>query len=97
MSSIKRKSIKKKGKAESTERNNGMHSIVRLLSEKQDIIFFYRTHRKAVIPKRATPGSVGYDLFTFNKISIPPRRVGVLVNIGIRVIFPPNSYGRIAG
>lgn len=49
----------------------------------------------ATLPARATPGAVGYDLFsTDNYVVLPGRRV--VVSTGISVSLPPGCYGRIA-
>lgn len=49
----------------------------------------------AIIPTRATPGAVGYDLYsTDNYVVLAGRRV--VVSTGISVTLPPGCYGRIA-
>ena len=51
----------------------------------------------AIIPTRATEGSVGYDLHSADELDthIPPNSRGV-VSTGIAVSLPHNTYGRIA-
>ena len=49
----------------------------------------------AILPARATPGAVGYDLFSIdNYVVLPGRRV--VVSTGIAVSLPGGCYGRIA-
>ena len=49
----------------------------------------------ATLPARATPGAVGYDLFSIdNYVVLPGRRV--VISTGISVSLPPGCYGRIA-
>lgn len=49
----------------------------------------------AIIPKKATPLSAGYDLFSADSgIILPLERK--MINTGIRLKIPPGYYGRIA-
>ena len=49
----------------------------------------------ATLPARATPGAVGYDLFSIdNYVVLPGRRV--VVSTGISISLPSGCYGRIA-
>jgi len=49
----------------------------------------------AILPTRATPGAVGYDLFSIDSyVVLPGRRV--VVATGITIQLPPGTYGRIA-
>jgi dUTP pyrophosphatase len=49
----------------------------------------------AILPTRATPSAVGYDLFSIdNYVVLPGRRV--VIATGITVNLPPGTYGRIA-
>ena len=49
----------------------------------------------AILPTRATPGAVGYDLFSIDSyVVLPGKRV--VVSTGISVQLPPGTYGRIA-
>ena len=51
--------------------------------------------RSAKTPSRATPGSVGYDLYsTEDHIILPGHRA--VVSTGIQIGLPPGTYGRIA-
>lgn len=66
----------------------------------------YRRHRpvlkieyvlfdeRAIIPKRATGGSVGYDIFTFREIVIPPRTT-VRIQTGFGIKLPPGYFPEI--
>ena len=49
----------------------------------------------AILPARATPGAVGYDLFSTDSYIIRPGH-RVVVSTGITVQLPPGTYGRIA-
>jgi dUTP pyrophosphatase len=50
---------------------------------------------RAIIPKRATPGSAGYDLFSSVDIVVPKRgRILVQTDVGVQI--PETCYGRIA-
>lgn len=49
----------------------------------------------AKVPTRATPGSVGYDLYsTEDHIILPGHRA--VISTGIQIGLPPGTYGRIA-
>ena len=49
----------------------------------------------AILPRRATSGSAGYDLFCIDTVSILPGEL-VCVSTGISVKVPDGTYGRIA-
>ena len=49
----------------------------------------------AILPTRASPGSVGYDLYSTIDMYIPPMERGI-VNTGIAATIPLGVYGRIA-
>jgi dUTP pyrophosphatase len=52
-------------------------------------------HKDAVVPKRATPGSVGYDLVSIeDKVLYPDT--WELFRTGLRIRVPLGTYGRIA-
>lgn len=59
-------------------------------------IFFYRDVEEGKIPKRASASSAGFDLASAYKYSVRGH-TSVSVDTGIKVIFPPGCYGRIAG
>jgi dUTP pyrophosphatase len=50
---------------------------------------------KECYPRRETAEAAGIDLFAVGEVEIPPHG-RVLVNTGVEVILPPNTYGRIA-
>ena len=53
-------------------------------------IYFQKLSERAISPHQATPGSVGYDLFTPIDFVIPPREQNtVLTDL---VITPPEGY-----
>ena len=49
----------------------------------------------AKLPKRATDGSAGYDLYSAENIIIPAKS-RKLVNLDISITVPVGTYGRIA-
>lgn len=60
------------------------------------VIRFEKTTDIAIMPRRATKGSVGYDFFTFKDIEIHPYMT-VIVNTGIRCFFPDSYWLGIYG
>jgi len=50
---------------------------------------------QAILPRRATNGSVGYDLFCVDTLTIPPGEL-ICASTGIAVKVPVGTYGRIA-
>ena len=54
-----------------------------------------RSHADAIIPKRATPGSAGYDLHTVDDVVIPTR-TWKAIETGIMIQCPVDHYARIA-
>ena len=54
-----------------------------------------RLHSHAILPRRATSGSAGYDLFSSDGVTIGPGDL-VCVPTGISIRVPPGTYGRIA-
>lgn len=63
--------------------------------EDADAFCVHLNHVDAKLPERATSGAAGYDLFALADCVIPKDRHR-LVNIGIQIDIPPNTYGRIA-
>ena len=49
----------------------------------------------AILPNRASGGSVGYDLYAVEDICVP-RGARALVSTGIGIVLPAGTYGRIA-
>jgi dUTP pyrophosphatase len=49
----------------------------------------------AITPSRATPGAVGYDLYSTEGYVVQPG-ARVVVSTGIQIGLPPGVYGRIA-
>lgn len=49
----------------------------------------------AIVPTRASPGSVGYDLYSTETMRIKSRERGI-VSTGIAATIPMGVYGRIA-
>ena len=54
-----------------------------------------RLSTKAIIPTRATPESIGYDIYATNQIIIP-RSQNALINTGLAMRPPKGCYVRIA-
>ena len=54
-----------------------------------------RLSNNAIIPTRASPGSVGYDIYSTIDMYIPSMERGI-VNTGIAATIPIGVYGRIA-
>ena len=52
-------------------------------------------HPAAKVPKRATPGAAGFDLYAIERRDIPPGAQAALP-IGLSVAIPHGWYGRIA-
>jgi dUTP pyrophosphatase len=56
---------------------------------------FFKLSPDAIIPSKATYGSVGFDLHSIsNYIVMPGQRV--VVSTGLRLLLPNGLYGRIA-
>jgi dUTP pyrophosphatase len=49
----------------------------------------------AILPRRATAGSAGFDLFSSDSATLNPGDL-VCVSTGIAIKVPPGTYGRIA-
>jgi dUTP pyrophosphatase len=47
------------------------------------------------LPRKANPEDAGYDLSSCDSVVIPPKERRI-VNTGIIISIPPNTYGRIA-
>lgn len=60
-----------------------------------DFIGFCLCHPDAILPTRANPGDAGYDLASVEELTIPPRE-RALVSTGLKVLLPPDTYGRVA-
>lgn len=50
---------------------------------------------QAILPRRATNGSAGYDLYCIDNLTIPPGEL-ICASTGIAVKLPLGTYGRIA-
>ena len=50
---------------------------------------------QAILPRRATDGSAGYDLCCISDVTIPPGEL-VCASTGLGIKVPPGTYGRIA-
>eukprot|EP00005_Dracoamoeba_jomungandri_P010024 CAMPEP_0174266000 /NCGR_PEP_ID=MMETSP0439-20130205/28627_1 /TAXON_ID=0 /ORGANISM="Stereomyxa ramosa, Strain Chinc5" /LENGTH=117 /DNA_ID=CAMNT_0015352723 /DNA_START=38 /DNA_END=388 /DNA_ORIENTATION=+ len=54
-----------------------------------------RLNSDAKLPFRATDGSCGYDIFSAENTTVPPRGKG-MISTGLTMAIPPGHYGRIA-
>ena len=54
-----------------------------------------RLHDTAILPRRASGGAVGYDLYCHEDVRILPGS-RALVETGIAVVVPVGTYGRVA-
>ena len=50
----------------------------------------------AIVPKRATPGSAGYDLSSVEEVTLKAGSLGNTISTGIAVVAPTGTYIRIA-
>jgi dUTP pyrophosphatase len=50
---------------------------------------------QAILPRRATNGSAGYDLHCIDNLTIPPGEL-ICASTGIAVKLPLGTYGRVA-
>lgn len=58
-------------------------------------VSFYKLRPDAIIPSKATPGSIGLDLYSVEPyIVLPGQRI--VVSTGLKVQLPDGVYGRIA-
>jgi dUTP pyrophosphatase len=60
-----------------------------------DLLRVQRLHPDAVVPKRATSGSAGYDLYAPKDVFLKAKARETIF-IGIRLWLPEGTYGRIA-
>ena len=56
---------------------------------------YKRIHPNSIPPSIGSPDAAGLDLYCCETVRIKSHSVG-LVNTGIAVVLPPQSYGRIA-
>jgi len=54
-----------------------------------------RLCNQAILPRRATNGSAGYDLYCIDNLTIPPGEL-ICASTGIAVKLPLGTYGRVA-
>lgn len=60
-----------------------------------NIVEYRLLSNKARVPTKATPGSVGYDLYSAESVKIEPGTCAK-ISTDLTLTFPPNCYGRIA-
>ena len=65
------------------------------LLQKDTNILFKITNKSAKLPKQASEGSVGYDLYAINPTIIPPK-TQLLISTGLGCEFPTGYYGQLA-
>lgn len=54
-----------------------------------------KIHPDAIIPRKGTAGSAGYDLHALDEVNIPPHDQ-VIVPTGLMIEIPEDTYARIA-
>lgn len=54
-----------------------------------------KLYKDAILPKRQTEGSAGYDLCSYNDYIIPPN-TKQLIDTGISFTVPEGTYGQLA-
>ena len=54
-----------------------------------------KIHPDAIIPKRATHHSAGYDVYSIEELVIPPGGQAIIPT-GLSIAVPEGTYGRIA-
>ena len=65
------------------------------IKEKEEEIIFKKRNINAIIPKKGSKFSAGYDLFSIEDKIIEPLDKA-MISTGISVKLPHNSYGRVA-
>lgn len=61
-----------------------------------NIVKFKKLDADAIVPKRGTPLSAGFDLYALNDAEIVGGNGTVLVRTGMAIQIPPGTYARIA-
>ena len=59
------------------------------------LLHFVKQHADATTPSKGSEAAAGYDLYSIHEAVIPPQGI-TLVDTGISMRFPSNTYGRIA-
>ena len=59
-------------------------------------LYYKKFWQHAKTPTRATPLSIGSDLYSAFAYCIPPKRGKATINTGIQLVIPSGYYGRIA-
>ncbi len=73
---------KKKVRKEEEEENNEI------------TLKFIRLNNLAGEPTRATPGSIGYDVYAAHDCFLPPNGKRYKINLGLMWVFPKGYYGQ---
>ncbi|KAG6535978.1 hypothetical protein ZIOFF_001013 [Zingiber officinale] len=71
------------------------HQIIAVLLESTEILKVKRISSSAILPKRKTEGSAGYDL-AINREQFVPKKDKSLLTTGICIQIPKGTYARIA-
>ena len=56
---------------------------------------YIRIHPDSIAPSVGSPDAAGLDLYCCERVTLKPHHVG-LVNTGVAIALPKQSYGRIA-
>jgi dUTP pyrophosphatase len=59
------------------------------------MLFVKKIYNDAIIPKRATSGSAGYDIHSYGDYEIEPQK-WLLLDTGIGFTVPEGTYGQLA-
>ena len=75
--------------------NEEFKDLERECNKMSSTVTFTKLRSDAIIPSKATAGSIGLDLHSVDHyIVLPGQRI--VVSTGLRVTLPPGTYGRIA-
>lgn len=75
--------------------NYNKENTLSIIKNIMETLKIKRINLEATLPTRASPGSVGYDLYSLNDIVIEPQSREI-VSTGICASIPMGCYGRIA-
>lgn len=65
-------------------------------SSSQFLVQLDPAHPKAQLPTRGSAAAAGYDLYSSEVATLPPRGGRKVIQTGIRICVPEGTYGRVA-
>lgn len=71
-----------------------MSQTISCFSDSESLLF-WKTKKNAIIPHKATPDAAGYDLCSTVCYNLMGGEC-IALDTGIKVSFPPGTYGRVA-